>query len=61
LQDPKSQLIGKLIAAGKLAGFSIGQMIDLLGAGLTVETLLHLIELRLNPPATSPRSSRWIV
>jgi hypothetical protein len=39
--------ISKLAIAGEQAGFSIEQMTDLLGAGLTVETLLDLIAWRL--------------
>jgi len=39
--------IRKLAIAGQQAGFSLEQMIDLLNAGLSVETLLDLIALRL--------------
>jgi hypothetical protein len=39
--------ISKLAAAGEQAGFSLEQMIDLLDAGLEVETLLELICWRL--------------
>jgi hypothetical protein len=39
--------IGKLAMAGEQAGFTIEQMIDLLNAGLAVETLLELIAWRL--------------
>lgn len=56
--------IGKLAIAGKRAGFSIEQMIQLLNDGLTVETLLELISWRLceirnptNPPSFSPH---WV-
>ena len=58
--------VRKLAIAGESAGFSIEQMIDLLNAGLAVETLLGLIERRLatlespDPPVT-PSSSRWVV
>ncbi len=37
----------KLALAGEQAGFSLEDMISLLNAGLTVETLLDLIERRL--------------
>jgi len=40
--------IGKLAMAGEQAGFTIEQMIDLLDAGLAVETLLELIAWRLD-------------
>jgi hypothetical protein len=36
-------------------------MIELLNAGLTVETLLHLIGWRLAPPTVAPCTSRWIL
>jgi hypothetical protein len=52
----------KLSVAGEQAGFSLEQMILLLNAGASVETLLHLIECRLNAAGHSPdRSSRWIM
>ena len=52
----------KLSVAGEQAGFSLEQMIQMLNAGITVETLLHLIELRLDEADPSPpRSSRWIM
>jgi len=52
----------KLSVAGEQAGFSLEQMILLLNAGVSVETLLHLIEYRLNAAGHSPdRSSRWIM
>ena len=37
----------KLCVAGEQAGFSVEQMIQMLKAGITVETLLHLIEWRV--------------
>lgn len=39
--------IGKLAIAGEQAGFTIEQMIGLLNAGLSVETLVELIAWRL--------------
>jgi len=50
----------KLVLAGAQAGFSVEQMIQLLQAGGSVETLLCLIELRLSPP-TGNRSSRSVM
>ena len=57
------QAIRKLANAGQRAGFTIEQMIELLNAGLTVETLLHLIDWRLYHPGPPPppNSSRWIM
>lgn len=52
----------KLSVAGAQAGFSVEQMIQMLKAGITVETLLHLIECRLGAAGYNPvRSSRWIM
>jgi len=39
--------ISKLAVAGEQAGFSLEQMIELLDAGLSVETLLELITWQL--------------
>lgn len=38
----------KLAMAGEQAGFTVEQMIRLLNAGITVETLLDIIERRLS-------------
>ena len=52
----------KLSVAGEQAGFSVEQMIQMLKAGITVETLLHLIEWRLGAADLRPaHSSRWIM
>ena len=57
--------IEKLAIAGKQAGLSVEQMIQLLNDGLTVETLLELISWRLceirNPATSAVGSSRWVV
>jgi hypothetical protein len=45
--------------AGEQAGFSVEQMIRLLNAGMTVETLLNIIERRLSAAAPEGRSSCW--
>lgn len=63
---PVVETVYKLAIAGEQAGFSLEQMIDLLNAGITVETLLHLIELCLaseNQPAQPQpgRSSCWVM
>jgi len=54
----------KLAAAGEQAGFTIEQMIELLNSGLTVRTLLDLIEWKLScPPVATNQlhSSRWVM
>ena len=51
----------KLALAGEQAGFSVEQMIELLNAGITVETLLCVIEWRLGGAVPLARSSRWIM
>ena len=53
--------IAKLASAGQQAGFTVEQMIELLNAGITVETLLCLIEWRLGVAVPVARSSRWIM
>ena len=62
MENPSLVLaISKLAADGERAGFSLEQMIDLLDAGLEVETLLELICWRLRgvplPRVTSVQSS----
>lgn len=54
----------KLAVAGEQAGFTVEQMIELLNAGLTVETLLNLIEWRLTPLSPHGQkhgSTRWMM
>ena len=54
----------KLAVAGEQAGFTVEQMIELLNAGVTVESLLQLIERRLSGASVcAPQlaSSRWVV
>jgi hypothetical protein len=46
--------IEKLAIAGEQAGFSIEQMIDLLNAGLSVESLIELIAWRLEGTQSAP-------
>jgi hypothetical protein len=55
------QAVYKLAMAGEQAGFTLGQMIQILNAGVSVETLLNWIELPLGGlDPGPPRSSRWI-
>ena len=56
-----AQSVYKLAIAGEQAGFSVERMIQMLNAGITVETLLDLIEWRLRDAAPEGRSSRWIM
>ena len=42
--------IERLVLVAEQAGMSVQQMIDLLNAGLSVDGLLLLIELHLEPP-----------
>jgi hypothetical protein len=56
------QVVYKLAMAGEQAGFTLEQMIQILNAGISVETLLNWIELRLRgADPDPPRSSRWIM
>jgi hypothetical protein len=55
------EIVNKLAIAGEQAGFSLEEMIQILIAGISVETLLHLIELRLEVEPSPARSSRWIM
>lgn len=54
------QSIFKLAIAGEQAGFTVEQMIQMLNAGVTVEGLLQVIELRLGSRPETPRS-RWVM
>ena len=61
MENPSLVLaISKLAAAGEHAGFTLEQMIELLDAGIEVETLLELIGLRLcgGPSACT---SNWVM
>lgn len=59
--NPLMEAIGDLAVAGEQAGFTIGQMLDLLNAGINVSTLLDMIAFRLHGHALQPSaSSRWI-
>ena len=54
-------IVEKFIRVGEQAGFTVEQMIRLLQTGVEVETLLQMIERRLSPVATKPRSSLWVM
>ena len=55
------ECIERLVLVGQQAGISVQQMIDLLNAGLSVEGLLLLIELRLREPkpVTQSKMPNW--
>ena len=53
MQKSLAETILKVITAGEKAGFTLEQMIELLERGLTVESLLRVIEWRLSPPVLS--------
>jgi hypothetical protein len=63
MQRPSiAQSVCKLALAGEQAGFSVEGMIQMLNAGITVKTLLDLIEWRLGKVSPCPaRSCRWIM
>jgi len=61
MEKPITATIEKLVMAGERAGVSVERMIDVLRNGMSVETLVRLIEQRLAPPASPPSSSRWIM
>ncbi|HXJ91151.1 MAG TPA: hypothetical protein VMS18_30365 [Candidatus Binatia bacterium] len=60
-----TKAIEKLAAAGGQAGFSVEQMIEMLNSGVSIETLIELISLRLGVLHTSPptpvSSTRWVM
>jgi hypothetical protein len=56
--------ISKLVLVGEQAGFSLEHMIQLLDAGLSVETLIELIAWRFDgrhEPRPLAASSCWIM
>ena len=61
MRVPKPETIKKFVQAGEDAGLTVDQMIDLLRRGLSVDTLMDMIEWRLSKPIEAPRSSRWIM
>lgn len=61
-QPSFAQSLAKLAIAGEQAGISFHEIIHMLSTGVTVETLLNLIEWRLrNPDRTAGRSLRWVM
>jgi hypothetical protein len=58
-QSALHSAIVKLALCGQYVGFSIEEMIEILRAGVSVETLLGMIAARLETPMHQP--SRWIM
>jgi hypothetical protein len=54
-------IISKLAAAGEQAGFSLEQMIQLLNAGLSLDSLIELIACRFEHQTPPSVSSYWPV
>jgi hypothetical protein len=63
MESPSTAVtVYKLALAGEPAGFSLDDMISLLNFGLTVETLLQLIEWRLTIlESNEPHPARWVM
>ena len=63
MQRPTTaETVYKLAISAEQAGFTLDQIIRILNAGISVETLLNWIELRLGGVDPGPpRSSRWIM
>lgn len=53
--------ISKLAVAGEQAGFTVEQMIQLLDAGLSVESLIDLIAWSFEHPRPLSVSSCWVL
>jgi hypothetical protein len=67
-QPTVERAIERLARAGERAGFSVADMIRMLNVGISVETLLDIIERSLRAPEVpmdhshgSSGSSRWIM
>ena len=60
-RSPLYDAIGKLAIAGEQAGFTVEHMIRLLNAGITIESLLDIIEKGLASQDCPKSSSRWIM
>jgi hypothetical protein len=63
MQQPVlARAIERLARMGEQAGIAVEDMIQILNAGVSVETLLDLIERRLQGTGEDThRSSRWIM
>ena len=54
--------LSKVVIAGEQAGFTLPELIQLLNKGISVETILELIDLRLEERRLGTSSaSRWIM
>lgn len=65
MPQPGARAVEKFARAGEPAGLSVEDMIRILNAGVSVETVLDLIERSLQATReesrVSCRSSRWIM
>jgi hypothetical protein len=62
MQHPAlARAIERLARAGEQAGISVEQMIQILNAGVSVETLLDIIDKRLQTPREVIGHSRWVI
>ena len=56
-----SNTVEELAIAGERAGFSSQSMIFMLNAGISVATLIQLIQWGLKNSEPTERSSRWVM
>lgn len=56
-----ARAIERLVQVGQQAGISVEQMIQILNAGGSVETLLDIIDKRLQTPREFIGYSRWVI
>lgn len=62
MQQPVlARAIERLVQVGQQAGISVEQMIQILNAGGSVETLLDIIDKRLQTPREFIGYSRWVI
>ena len=62
MQRPELANTGyRLAVAGEQTGFSLEDMISMQNAGLTVSSLMELIERRFTEQEQVPCASRWVV
>jgi len=55
------ETITKLIRAGEEAGYTLEQMIQLLENGMSLSSLMELVEWRLTSATIEPRAYRWVM
>lgn len=57
----RHRAIERLVAAGEQAEINVEQMIQILNAGVSVEDLLDVIDMRLQTPREFIGYSRWVI